>query len=170
MLALRSAVSLLLAVGVLLAHAADSPHRLKERVPDPRDWVKREPAPAHEIITLKVGLHQAGFSELERRLYEISDPFHGHYGQHLSKAEVEALVAPHKDSLETVVEWLKDHGLEGDNVQLSAARDWVTVRLPVALAEAMLDTVCCCETHMTLTLTGVNRSFTSGNTPAATAP
>ncbi|KZV70276.1 subtilisin-like protein [Peniophora sp. CONT] len=125
---------------VLVAHAAASSYKLKERVPEPRDWIKREPAPAEHIVSLKFGLHQAGFDELERHLYEVSDPSHARYGQHLSKSEVEALVVPHADSLATVTGWLKEHGMEGDDLQLSAAHDWITVRVPVALAEVMLDT------------------------------
>ncbi|KZV63258.1 tripeptidyl peptidase A [Peniophora sp. CONT] len=140
MFVLRSPTSLLLAVSALAAHAAATPYRLKERVPEPRNWIKREPAPAEHVVSLKFGLHQAGFDELERHLYEVSDPSHARYGQHLTKGEVETLVAPHADSLATVTGWLKEHGLEGDDLRLSAAQDWVTVRVPVALAEAMLDT------------------------------
>lgn len=146
MFVLRSPTSLLLAVSALAAaHVAASPYRLKERVPEPRNWIKREPAPAEHVVSLKFGLHQAGFDELERHLYEVSDPSHARYGQHLSKGEVETLVAPHADSLATVTGWLKEHGLYGDDLRLSAAQDWVTVRVPVALAEAMLDTVRTCD-------------------------
>jgi hypothetical protein len=53
---------------------------------------------------------------------------HHNYGQHLSKEEVEALVAPHPDALDAVDEWLEAHGIDLDqDVSRSPARDWVTV-------------------------------------------
>ena len=70
-----------------------------------------------------------------------SDPFHERYGQHLSKEEVEGLVAPHSDSVHSVNEWLASHGLTGDALSHSPARDWVKVTVPVGLAEKMLNTV-----------------------------
>ena len=74
-------------------------------------------------------------------MYEVSDPFHSRYGQHLSRVEVEALVAPHPESLELVNEWLASHGFEEDDIIRSPAKDWATVVVPVRLAEEMLDTV-----------------------------
>ena len=72
---------------------------LKESVNLPRGWVRHStPSPNH-IISLRVGLPQHNFPDLERHLYEVSDPAHTRYGEHLSKEEVEELVAPHPDSL-----------------------------------------------------------------------
>jgi len=47
-----------------------------------------------------------------KHLYEVSDPDHERYGAHLSKEEVEALVAPHQESVDLVDEWLQSHGIE----------------------------------------------------------
>ncbi|VDB96608.1 unnamed protein product [Peniophora sp. CBMAI 1063] len=140
MLTPNSLTSSLVAVGALVASTAASPYQLKERVSEPRNWIKQNPAPANHIVNLKFGLLQAGFDELERHLYEVSDPAHVRYGQHLSKTQVEALVAPHPDSIAAVTGWLKEHDIAEKEMQLSAAQDWVTVRVPVAIAEAMLDT------------------------------
>ena len=69
-----------------------------------------------------------------------SDPFHGRYGQHLSAEEVHQLVAPKSQSITAVNAWLASHGvLQG--ATRSPALDWVNVKIPVALAEEMLDTV-----------------------------
>jgi hypothetical protein len=38
--------------------------------------------------------------------------------------------------------WLAEHGIpEGESIQRSPAGDWVTIRVPIAQAEVMLDTV-----------------------------
>jgi tripeptidyl-peptidase-1 len=99
-------------------------------------------APSAHVIQLRVALPQPRFPELERHLAEISDPFHGRYGQHLSKEEVEELVAPHPSSVDAVHKWLASHGIRSEACHRSPAGDWVTVHVPVAQAEKMLGTVC----------------------------
>jgi tripeptidyl-peptidase-1 len=125
----------------LAAIVTDHPSKVKEVVTPPRGWVKDIPAPPDHVIQLNIGLPQAGFSILEQHLYEVSDPFHERYGQHLTKAEVESLVAPHPHSVDAVKEWLASHGLLEDRIVRSPAGDWLSVRVPVSLAEKMLDTV-----------------------------
>lgn len=118
--------------------------RLKESIVPPRGWQKVSAAPADHIIHLRIGLPQSRFDELERHLYEVSDPFHSRYGQHLSKAEVDALVAPKKESLDLVDEWLASFGLGEEDFHRSSAKDWVTIKVPISVAEKMLNTVSCC--------------------------
>lgn len=72
---------------------------------------------------------------------QVSDPDHERYGLHLSKEEVEGLVAPHPDSIKMVDEWLESHGIVGDALSRTPAQDWVIITVPVSLAEKMLDTV-----------------------------
>ncbi len=78
----------------------------------------------------------------------FSDPFHDRYGQHLSKEEVEDLVAPEADSVHLVNEWLASHGVYEDGLTRSPAKDWVHIKIPVALAEEMLKTVCAAFFHI----------------------
>lgn len=86
------ALSLLSTFGVslfLLVHAA--PAHLSEPTVKhswqqiPTDWeVHSAPAGDHPI-TLKIGLKQSRIDELIDNLYQVSDPFHERYGQHLSR-------------------------------------------------------------------------------------
>ena len=92
-------------------------------------------------------------SIIGRVLNVSSDPFHDRYGEHLTKEEVEALVAPHDESVHLVNEWLASHGLYEDSFSRSPARDWVVVKVPVSLAEEMLKTV-----SMKLSKTRMTRS------------
>lgn len=117
------------------------PSKVKESVSPPRGWLQGDPAPPDHILELKIGIPQAHFDILEKHLYEISDPYHERYGQHLSKEQVEELVAPHPDSLAIVDKWLFSHGLEHADLNRSPAKDWITVHVPVSKAEEMLDTV-----------------------------
>ncbi|KAG1752361.1 peptidase S8/S53 domain-containing protein [Suillus paluster] len=116
-------------------------HKVKESIHGPpRGWYKDVPASKHHMLELKIALPQPKFPELEQHLWEISDPSHARYGAHLSKQETEALMAPHPETLDVVSEWLASHGLVEEDVIRSSANDWVTIRVPVGLAEEMLDT------------------------------
>ncbi|CAL1700397.1 unnamed protein product [Somion occarium] len=132
--------ALALAAVVSAAPAKECAHKVKESIPPPRLWVKERPAPKDLTIELRIALPQPNFFELERHLYEVSDPFHERYGQHLSKEEVEALVTPHPESIHSVNEWLASHGLTESALTRSPANDWVRVKVPISLAEKMLDT------------------------------
>ncbi|TFK66564.1 tripeptidyl peptidase A [Pluteus cervinus] len=117
-----------------------SPYEVKESVHPPHGWVQHSaPSPSHGI-ELRIGLPQPNFGVLETHLYEVSDPDHHRYGQHLSKEEVEELIAPHPDSLDAVNDWLASHGIQEEDVTRSPGKDWVTLKLPVELVEKMLDT------------------------------
>ncbi|KAL0950239.1 hypothetical protein HGRIS_010224 [Hohenbuehelia grisea] len=115
-------------------------HKLKERIVPPRGWTLHGPAPADHIIRLRIGLPQPNFPELERHLYAVSDPDSERYGQHFSKEEVDALVAPHPESVSRVDSWLASHGFNAEDIERSSAGDWATVRVPVRVAEKMLNT------------------------------
>ncbi|KAG1778851.1 peptidase S8/S53 domain-containing protein [Suillus placidus] len=115
--------------------------KMKESIHGPPSgWYKHAPAQKHHMLELKIALPQPKFPELEQHLWEISDPSHARYGAYLSKQETEALMAPHSETLDVVSEWLALHGLTEEDVIRSSARDWVTIRVPVGLAEEMLDT------------------------------
>ncbi|THG99451.1 hypothetical protein EW026_g2904 [Hermanssonia centrifuga] len=92
------------------------------------------------MIELRIALPQPNFDLLEIQLYEISDPLHHRYGQHLTQDEVYDLVTPHDESLSAVNEWLAIHGLLEQDLTRSPAKDWVKVDVPVSLAEEMLGT------------------------------
>lgn len=138
----------LLGLALSALGARTSGFLVKESVSLPNGWVKHStPSPDH-VISLRIGLPQSNFRALERILYEVSDPDHPRYGQHLSKAEVDELVAPYPHSLNAVNDWLATHGLGEHNIDRSPAKDWIKITIPVSLVEEMLDTVCffrCCH-------------------------
>ncbi|THH17744.1 hypothetical protein EW146_g3129 [Bondarzewia mesenterica] len=133
---------LVLSLFLLAGLAQAAPHssiKVKERVPEPRNWVRLSEAPADHTIALRIALPQPNFRALEMHLYEVSDPAHARYGAHLSKEEVEALVRPHEESVDAVNDWLASHGIQESQCHRSPAKDWVKVDVPVGLAENMLD-------------------------------
>ncbi|KZT24082.1 subtilisin-like protein [Neolentinus lepideus HHB14362 ss-1] len=104
----------------------------------PNGWIDVGAPPADHIINLKIGLKQHGFEDLLAMLHEISDPFHPKYGQHLSKREVDDLVAPHESTHATVREWLYGHGIDLASIHYSPAKDWLSLDVPLSTAESLL--------------------------------
>jgi len=114
---------------------------VKESVHPPPGWVKYAFASPDHVLRLRIALPQPRFHVLEQHLMEISDPNHERYGKYLSKDQVDDLVRPCDESLDLVTQWLENWGIYEKDISLSAAKDWVTIAIPLRLAEQMLNTV-----------------------------
>ncbi|KAL3420927.1 Pro-kumamolisin [Phlyctema vagabunda] len=136
----KSFICLLAAAQVALATPVQSrtAYSIKESHNVPRRWTRRDRAPKDYTINLQIGVKQGQFDELERHLYEVSDPDHHRYGQHLSAEHVNELVKPTDEALELVHEWLRSNGVE--DLNYSPSKDWIHVALPVEMVESLLDT------------------------------
>jgi tripeptidyl-peptidase-1 len=77
---------------------------------------------------------------LESMLLGVSDPDSPTYGQHLSHEAVNALVAPSKESVVAVRQWMKQHSADIYNISSSPNFDFFSLAAPVAVAESMLQT------------------------------
>ncbi|CAE6533802.1 unnamed protein product [Rhizoctonia solani] len=137
----KEALRLVAAQNVSALAASFGAHVIKERLAEvPRGWKYHSKVPSSYPLKLKIALPQPNFDVLERELYEVSDPKHARYGQHLSPEEVNKLIAPHSATLTSVDEWLASHGFKISTLERSPARDWVTIVLPASKAEEMLGT------------------------------
>ncbi|ROW01363.1 hypothetical protein VMCG_05849 [Cytospora schulzeri] len=140
------ATGIILAAGLLSSSAVGKPVKqrsdfaIKDSHHVPRKWTEVRRPDADQMIALRIGLKQGSFSELERQLYEVSDPDHHRYGHHLKAEDVHKLLEPADETLDLVHEWLAEYGLDESQLGYTPARDWVTVTLPVADVEEMLDT------------------------------
>ncbi len=113
-------------------------YAVKETHYVPAKWINIGSPDPTQSISLQIGLKQGDFDELEGHLYEVSDPDHARYGQHLSKDDVEGLVRPDFETTEAVEEWLADNGI--NHYQFSPAGDWIYARLSIADVERLLRT------------------------------
>ncbi len=73
---------------------------------------------------------------VQATLLAVSDPDSPRYGQHLSNAEVHALVAPTPECAAVVASFLSSSGIDGDAVTPNG--DFVTATATVAQADALL--------------------------------
>jgi len=62
------------------------------------------------------------------------------YGDHLSKEEVDELIAPSSTTVESLEAWLAYHDIDPiSSLSRTDAGDWVTVTIPIGKVEDMLD-------------------------------
>lgn len=115
-------------------------YAVKETHNVPPKWSNvGNPHPFH-LLTLNIGLKSNNFDLLEQHLHQVSDPSHDRYGQHLSQQEVHSLLKPTGSTSNLIQDWLSDHDIDPSHCQFSSAGDWITLTLPVAQVEHLLDT------------------------------
>ncbi|KAF9070712.1 peptidase S8/S53 domain-containing protein [Rhodocollybia butyracea] len=89
-------------------------------------------------LTIRIGLRPSNFDQLLGHLSETSDPYHSRYGAHLTKEHVEELMQPSEETKMEVTDWLNWHGM--DNVEILPSSRYITLVIPVSLAETLLNT------------------------------
>ena len=99
---------------MLLATAAAAPTVLHTRVPS--GWRVAAPAPLEQPHRVTIALHQRNVDQLQRRLSQLSDPTHAVYGQWMSKAEVDDLIAPPASVVSTVTAWVQSAGISSSSI------------------------------------------------------
>ncbi|KAG5928708.1 hypothetical protein E4U42_000138 [Claviceps africana] len=90
-------------------------------------------------LKLRIHLSQPRVSELYELAAKIATPGDALYGQHLSKEDANALMAPAPESLELVREWLESEEL-GRRARVGRAGDSLAVVVTVEEAEKLLRT------------------------------
>ncbi|KAI0713828.1 family S53 protease [Earliella scabrosa] len=109
----------------------------ESRVSIPDGFSLRGAAEPESTIKLRLALVQSNFPELERRLMDVSTPSSANYGKHLSKAEVQQLVAPRQESVDAVNAWLAENDISAKT--MSGAGDWISFEVPVSKANVLFD-------------------------------
>ncbi|KAJ3302537.1 hypothetical protein HDV03_004904 [Kappamyces sp. JEL0829] len=118
----------LIACSILFASAfSASPVSFKVKATHsaPAGWSEQSAAPLDYTMNLQIGLKQQNMEKLHQELLTVSDPKSPRYGQHLTKAQVESLVAPSAESVAAVTKWLHDNGIS--EYAFTSSKDYVTL-------------------------------------------
>ncbi|KAF8195013.1 family S53 protease-like protein [Pholiota molesta] len=110
-------------------------HEQRSDIPD--GFVKSSPALGTNMLNLRIALTQSDMAGLEKALFDVSTPGSALYGQHLTKEEVEAFVAPSPESVSLVQQWLAANNITAHAI--SPAGDWLQFSMPISQANALLD-------------------------------
>ncbi|RPD78397.1 subtilisin-like protein [Lentinus tigrinus ALCF2SS1-7] len=125
-----------LSLGRPTAHDTLHVHERRTEVPNGFKYVGKADPTA--ILDLRVALVQSNPSGLEAALYDVSNPDSANYRKHLSKAEVDAMVVPKPESVQAVKTWLSKNNISAETA--SPSGDWLSIQVPVAQANHLLDT------------------------------
>lgn len=126
--------------------AVNLTYALKETHPAPKAWSNKGPAPRDRTLDIHIGLTQQSQDILEQHALEVSDPHHHRYGQHLSAAEVHSLIAPTRETVALVQDWLSRHGI--NDLIITPAADWIQINVTVAQAEQLFHAAYCVFEHL----------------------
>ncbi|KAI0655029.1 family S53 protease [Cubamyces menziesii] len=110
-------------------------HETKETVPT--DFELVGPAPPDTVLNLRLALVRGDLVGLEKVLMDVSTPSSPLYGQHLTKEEADAFMAPKPESVDAVNAWLKENDITV--TKTSSAGDWLSFSIPVSKASDLLD-------------------------------
>ncbi|KAJ7621942.1 family S53 protease [Mycena polygramma] len=102
----------------------------------PQGFVKVGPAADSTSINLRIALASSDIAGLEKTLLDVSTPSSSNYGNHLTKAEVNAFLAPTADAVSAVQAWLASHDIVANTS--SSAGDWLSLTVPVSKANELL--------------------------------
>jgi len=104
----------------------------------PQGWTKLNRPAASTRLRLRIALQEPNHALFEQTLFEVSDPDHAKYGQHLKREEVKALIKPRNESTDAVVAWLRQSGVAEPDILNDG--EWINFFVPVSKAEEMMNT------------------------------
>ncbi|KAJ7117680.1 family S53 protease [Mycena epipterygia] len=102
----------------------------------PQGFASLGAAPAAQSMKLRIALASKDVPGLENALLDVSTPSSSNYGNHLTKDEVNAYLAPTDQALAAVQNWLSSNNVT--SVSSGPAGDWLTVTVPVSKANELL--------------------------------
>jgi hypothetical protein len=130
----------LLALTCLTCLSFEEPWVQKEHHPGiPASGIIEEPVEAEQNVDLIIAVkhNELGLKRLNDLLLERSDPFNMDYAQWLSVDEIDLLLAPSREGLQSVLRWIGRFA-ELNRVKSTMHSDWLTVRLPAGNYSAAL--------------------------------
>ncbi|KAJ6535085.1 family S53 protease [Mycena capillaripes] len=134
-----SATSLFLASILSLAAAGPAPFQtfiVQEKLSSVPAGFARVGATADSApVNLRIALPSSDVSGLQKTLLDVSSPRSSNYGNHLTKAEVNAFLAPSSEAVAAVQAWLASHDLVA--TPSSSAGDWLSLTVPVSKANEL---------------------------------
>ena len=102
----------------------------------PEGWTKVGVPTASTRMNFRIAMSQPNDALFEQTLYDISNPQHQRYGQHLKRDELKAMLRPDPAATEAVRSWLEEAGIK----QIVDDGDWVNFMATISQAEKLLDT------------------------------
>ncbi|KAF7122391.1 hypothetical protein CNMCM5793_000416 [Aspergillus hiratsukae] len=119
--------------------AAESGYAVVEQLKNaPDGWIKRDAAPASELVRFRLAMNQERAAEFEQRVIDMSTPGHSTYGQHMKRDDLREFLRPSEEASDKVFSWLKSENVPAGSIENHG--NWLTFTVPISQAERMLRT------------------------------
>jgi tripeptidyl-peptidase-1 len=137
--------------------------------PATSSWINSGRAPSETVMDISVVLTLGAGrrQDLERKLFDVSDPNHPDYGRHLSKPQIAELLAVPEATIERVRAHFFAHGAKAATP--SVFRDVLAVTASVQSVEAALATTISTFTHKERSDVTILRASAAYSLPATLA-
>lgn len=129
-------------------------------------WVLEKSVPAEHpvILTVALKVQEGPRAQLEKTFFEVSDPKHEKYGQHLSIDEITKLLAVPQSQVDAVSAYFKWAG--ATSMKAAPNKDMITVTMPAASVEKALKTKLGFFVHSERSNVRIVRASTTYHLPA----
>jgi tripeptidyl-peptidase-1 len=115
-------------------------YRVFESLPAaPAPWILKDDVGVDpgQSFKLRIHLKNRNIASFHQKVIHVSTPDHPEYGRHLSRVEVNDMLAPSKDSFDSFLEWLELQGLSN---KATIENDWIVVDGTIGDAQTLLQT------------------------------
>jgi tripeptidyl-peptidase I len=110
-------------------------HDKRNSVPD--GFTLLQPAPADQMLSMRINLAMGNQTGLETALDRASSPTSPTFREWLTKEQVESFAAPSDETVEAVSEWLNSFNITA--TPATPAGDWIKFTIPVSTASQLLN-------------------------------
>ncbi|KAL9127909.1 MAG: hypothetical protein Q9217_003295 [Psora testacea] len=106
----------------------------------PRGWQKADRMPAYEVLPIRIALTQGNLDKGYDHLMDVSHPDSPNFGKHWTAKQVAETFAPTQESVDAVMEWLRNSGISAERISRSQSLGWLQFDATVLEAENLLKT------------------------------
>lgn len=112
----------------------------EERAGHSSRWIKRDRAPGHMKVPVRIGLQQSNLENAQDYLLDVSDPNSANYGKHWTPEQVVETFKPKDETIVAVREWLVASGIPNESISHSDNKAWFAFHASVEQMENLLHT------------------------------
>lgn len=106
----------------------------------PPGWKEVEKLELTEVLHMRIALTQSNLDRTNEYLMQVSHPESDTYGQHWSAKQIAETFAPAQESVDVVITWLEEGGIQPGRVHRSQSLGWLIFDATVSEAQKLLKT------------------------------
>ena len=136
-MALCVSVGLCLSAGVTSSEAAAPRLLYTARAPPPH-WnrISDDHVDLIQEHAVTIGLFRRNVKQMEEIFWQVSNPEHDEWGNHMSSKEMAMMISPGSDAVKKVTSWLRRAGI--DKMKVGPHKDYIMVHATTTQLEALL--------------------------------